>query len=721
MIFVNQILCYTGDNPHNDRILWIDDNSTIAYVINILNPKSLPEKRLVAELLSDLDEGFAAIQTEDILSNIVDDDTLTDKEILIRSQRWDRIKDFVYIEPDIYIKSKRWKLLEEHCTKNNISPKEIYKLLKLYWFKGKTINALIPEYKNSGGKGKSKKLTNKKNGRRRNGNDIIGDGIVIDEGIEHIFKASAEKYYLNTKENTLTMVYDLMLKDYFTDRVEIEDGNVVYKLRPIEELPSINQFRYWINNKYTDKEKLIRRKGLRNFNLKNRAVLGSSTKGIIGPGSLYQIDATIADVYLVSRYNRTHIIGRPVVYFVIDVFSRMITGVYCGLEGPSWAGAMMALSNAASDKVAFCDSYGISISKEDWDTAYIPEAILGDRGEMESKKAEALISSLQIRIENNPPYRGDWKGIVEQQFNLINGKIKPFTPGFVEKDHMTRTGKDYRLDAKLDLYQFTQIIINCILIHNNTHWLKNYDLNEFLIGEEIDCIPSTLWRWGIKNRSGKLRTVDEDKIKLYLMPSSIASVTYKGIKFKNIYYSCDIAIKEHWFEKARQKGSWKVNIAFDERNMNNIYIKNNDNTFEVCYLLEANKQYKNKSLYEIDYERVMLETRRLKHEHREKEQKINFYSKIESIVADAVTETNSACSDIILSNKDKVSSIKVNRKVEKDLNREDERFSIGVNNSDKETSAIRLDNATNHNVKEEDNPLYELLRRKQKEGLNNGK
>lgn len=52
----------------------------------------------------------------------------------------------------------------------------------------------------------------------------------------------------------------------------------------------------------------------------------------IGPGSRYQIDATIGDVYLVSEYNRNQIIARPIIYVVIDVFSRMITGVYVGLE-----------------------------------------------------------------------------------------------------------------------------------------------------------------------------------------------------------------------------------------------------------------------------------------------------------------------------------------------------------------------------------------------------
>ena len=109
-----------------------------------------------------------------------------------------------------------------------------------------------------------------------------------------------------------------------------------------------------------------------------------------GPGSLYQIDATIVDLYLVSSFNRTCIIGRPVLYLVVDVFSRMIVGMSVLLEGPSWVGAMLALDCAMSDKVSFCAQYGIEITSEQWNCHHLPKAILADRGEFESYNADTL-------------------------------------------------------------------------------------------------------------------------------------------------------------------------------------------------------------------------------------------------------------------------------------------------------------------------------------------
>ena len=128
-----------------------------------------------------------------------------------------------------------------------------------------------------------------------------------------------------------------MISTYFSDRVIDEHtGRQILAIR--DDVPSFWQFRYWYE-KDNDIFKLKRRRHKpRVYDKDMRALLGSSTAEVIGPGSRYQIDATIADVYVVSRYDRSKIVGRPVLYVIIDVFSRMITGVYIGFEGPFGSG-----------------------------------------------------------------------------------------------------------------------------------------------------------------------------------------------------------------------------------------------------------------------------------------------------------------------------------------------------------------------------------------------
>lgn len=116
------------------------------------------------------------------------------------------------------------------------------------------------------------------------------------------------------------------------------------------------------------------------------------------------------------------------------MYSRLFTGVYVGLEGPSWIGAMMALDNMITDKVAFCAEHDIYINDSQWPAKHLPEIIIADRGEFEGYSVTSLINNFNIKIENTSAYRGDLKGVIERQFGTINGKIKRKAPGAIQKN-----------------------------------------------------------------------------------------------------------------------------------------------------------------------------------------------------------------------------------------------------------------------------------------------
>ena len=88
-----------------------------------------------------------------------------------------------------------------------------------------------------------------------------------------------------------------------------------------------------------------------------------------------------------------------VIYFVIDVWSRLIVGVYIGFEGPSWIGAMMALINMVTPKVEFCRQFGIEISHDQWPSHHAPRTILADRGELMSVRlGKRIVDTLRIAL-----------------------------------------------------------------------------------------------------------------------------------------------------------------------------------------------------------------------------------------------------------------------------------------------------------------------------------
>lgn len=64
----------------------------------------------------------------------------------------------------------------------------------------------------------------------------------------------------------------------------------------------------------------------------------------------------------------------------------------------------MALVNAATDKVPFCQEYGIPITDEEWSCYHLPYTLLADRGELLGIPIETLSKNLDVKIENTASY-----------------------------------------------------------------------------------------------------------------------------------------------------------------------------------------------------------------------------------------------------------------------------------------------------------------------------
>lgn len=670
-IYANEIISNI-DNGKKYRVLWVSENNKYTFLIDMQDKNAFPMMKNVKEITEMIIDGSLAKESLD-LENLRGNGKISDKAMQMRDEAWAMIKDIVSMEPDIFISKKRGQLVREIMKKYGISKPTVYKNLRRYWQGGKIPDTLLPNYFNSGGKGKAKK-PNKKMGRPAKYKELESE-VIVDEKVKKYFRVALQSFYFNKKKPSLPFTYKMMIRKFYLEDEYYDNGVKKVKLKEHESIPTIHQLRYFLQTEYTEKQKLIPRIGRIKYEQNYRELLGSSTYESFGPGSRFQIDATIADVYLISEYNPDWIIGRPVVYFVVDVFSRLIVGLYVGLEGPSWIGAMMAIANTASDKQAFCSEYDMEITKDQWPCEHLPKSLLADRGEFEGYNVERLVNAFNLDPENAAPYRPDWKGIVEKYFDIFQGRVKPFLPGYVDKDFKERGSEDYRLDAKLTLKDFTKIMIAEIIFHNNHHFIKDYPRDKEMIEDNVQPIPIMLWKWGIKNRSGKLTYHSHDKIKLNLLPRDVATVTEKGIKYKKMHFLCDKAIRESWFSTARISGSWKVNIAYDPRNMSKIYLLNdNGSSFETCTLVDHEKErYGSVSAAEVTYLVGYEDLEKRKYENTEITEEINFINQVEGIVTSAIQNANEQQSKDI-SKSQKVSSISEHRSFEKEQLREKELF-----------------------------------------------
>jgi hypothetical protein len=328
----------------------------------------------------------------------------------------------------------------------------------------------------------------------------------------------------------------------------------------------------------------------------------------------------------------------------------------------------------------------------------------------------ALIENLNVLIENAAPRRPDWKAIVERFFRTVQERVRPFLPGYVIPNAAKRVGKDYRLDAKLDIYQFTQIIIRCLLHHNNSNYLTNYNRSETLIASDVPPIPIKMWEWGIRNRSGSLKSYPPDIVKLNLLPTASARIMESGINFKGMRYSCDKAIREGWFDRARIRGSEEVEITYDPRTTSYAYLKGpNGRTFEKCYLLDPDERYADKTIYEVDYllehEKYMTQ----KSTGPAEQSKVDLIAQIENIVEQATKET-SKVQDPHASKASRIAKIRDNRAAEKSRLRKEQVFELSksgeqAGDGDVVNVSKDADAATQLNA-----PSYlDLLQKKRKE------
>lgn len=111
------------------------------------------------------------------------------------------------------------------------------------------------------------------------------------------------RYYYGSKRLSLHATYEMMLlEDYVGPDGEIDS-----------DAPTWSQFRhyyYYYKGYHKDPQKVIAREGLTKYQRDHRRAWGSSAGWRPQPGS-YQMDATQADIYLVSRQDRSIVAGRP--------------------------------------------------------------------------------------------------------------------------------------------------------------------------------------------------------------------------------------------------------------------------------------------------------------------------------------------------------------------------------------------------------------------------
>lgn len=678
MFTVNQVLVSSKyEEPFHQpvRVLSINRRKGFVTLFTVSEPYRVPWYMALDKIDSMLRLGELRLVSMRVPTFMLQsEDELSDAAKAKRSSSWELIKPIFEGKygDRIYYPGELGGIIVEHSKRTGKPLKTFYRLLYRYWAFGMSPNAFIGKYVNSGAIGVERTFADGKMpgrppkylGERLHSTSkklTADDKAIIKIGYQ-LYKKDGVKYQ--------THAYHKTLDQFYRAELPAPDGSDDKRpLKSLDKLPSETQFMYWGKKAFDEMDVLRGRKGERKWAMDHRALVGTAHQGLHGPCHRFEIDATIGDIYLVSAFNRNWIIGRPVVYVVVDVYSRMIVGVHVGLEGPSWNIARHALFNAFMNKVAFCASLGIVICEEDWPCHHLPQELVADRGELLSLSAEGLSNGLQITQDILPPFRGDWKGTVESSFRILNNLTQiHWTAGAVKTRQKERGERDYRLDATLTLKAFTKILIEAVL-HRNKHGRDPERLTKAMIAQDVEPTPLSIWNWAAQQGLMEPNARSRDEVYLHLLPKAKGSLRAGGIYFNGVPYTNALDPFGKRSAKAREKGRESIDVWY-EPTADHIWVKDENGTFVQCLLRNPNDRAAGMRTEEVEDMLAITSAVPPESRHAELNSCVDLNAVIESQIATAKAEKQQA--NTPMSKTERIRHIDDNRRRERDSMRQEQ-------------------------------------------------
>lgn len=207
----------------------------------------------------------------------------------------------------------------------------VLKIIRRFLQSGEDISCLVH--------GRAAKLPSDpshKCGKRAGRPPIIG--IPVDATVITQFELALENYKSN-RATTMMDAYVKLLYQHYAYWEDIDGGGKKRTLLPLSQIPSRRQFLYYVGKRLSKEDKDILKTSKQEQRNNKRLLLSDNLNGVHGPGDLFKIDEVEVDISLVSRIDPNQVVGRPIVYIMIDVYSRLIIGYSISFDNNSVQGA----------------------------------------------------------------------------------------------------------------------------------------------------------------------------------------------------------------------------------------------------------------------------------------------------------------------------------------------------------------------------------------------
>ena len=370
---------------------------------------------------------------------------------------------------------------------------------------------------------------------------------------EKNFRWALNKYFYNALKMPLKECYRRMLKDKYCD----EQG----KLLP--RVPTFRQFEYFFRKTVKQENFIISRNGKGDFMRNHRVMLGNGIRDFCPTIGYGCFDGTVCDIFLIN--DKGELLGRPTLTACVDGYSSLCLGYSLGFD--KGINSLKALiENIVANKQEYCRKFGIEISSDDWNCSCLPHKFITDKGREYTSETFSQIAELGVEIVNLPPYRPDLKSVVEKFFDIVQNSYKTelANKGVIFEDFQERGGVDYRKKATLTLKEFEKIVLLCIIKYNSQRVI-NLPLDK--VGY-VEPFANALWNHCLLNSKHNLIQVDNELLRLTLLPRTIGNFKRNGLYVNKLRY------KNYDFTEQYLKGGECV-VSYNPDNVSRVWLFEN--------------------------------------------------------------------------------------------------------------------------------------------------
>jgi putative transposase len=393
---------------------------------------------------------------------------------------------FAAIKPLLEDPLRTRAMAEKLAEKERVHTSTLYKWLKLYQAAGH-VSALVPE----------------KRGRK-------SGALLLRDEQEKVIGSAIEDVYLSKQRHNKQDVVDEVIRRCRLAKIDAPSANTVRsRIAALEPAQT------------------LRRRGFRDVARNRYEAIQGAFPGANHPLAVVQIDHTEADVILVDEVHRQPI-GRPWVTLAIDVYSRMVAGIYVTFEKPAAISVGMCLAQAICPKREYLAELGVGGEWPVWGAMSVVHSDNGKefRGQMLKRACEEYGMDLQWRPVTLPHFGGH----IERLMGTMANQLRKL-PGATFSNPQQRRGYDSEAMAALTLKEFENHLVDFIVnvYHQRVH-------------SELGMSPKTKWSLGVLGDANSTGTgmfpIPEDPLRIHLdfMPFFHRSVQQYGIQIDNISY-----------------------------------------------------------------------------------------------------------------------------------------------------------------------------------------